>query len=122
MAKSVHNDVLDGALNVIKNNCVLMTACSAEPTTYAQATSTYKLADVAVATGDFTVGDGDTNGRKVHVAAKSAVAVDTTGTATHIALCTASALYLVTTCTSQSLTAGNTVDFPAWDYELADPS
>jgi hypothetical protein len=121
MAKSVHNDVLDGALNIIKNNCVLMTACSAEPTNYTQASATYKLADVAVASGDFVVSDG-TSGRKVTVAAKTAVPVDSTGDATHIALCTGTALYYVTTCTTQTLTSGNTVDFPAWTIQLADPS
>jgi hypothetical protein len=122
MAKIVHNDVLDAALNLIKNNCNLMTACSAQPTSLAEATTTYKLADVSMATGDFTVSDGDTNGRKIRVAAKSAVPVDTTGTATHIALCDATRLMFVTTCTSQGLTGGNTADFPAWDYELADPT
>jgi len=33
-----------------------------------------------------------------------------------------SVLYYVTTCTSQALTSGNTVNFPAWDIEIADPS
>jgi hypothetical protein len=28
----------------------------------------------------------------------------------------------VTTCTSQLLTAGGTVDFPVWDVEIADPT
>lgn len=121
MAKSVNNSVLDSALNYIKNNCNLMTACSAEPTNLTQATTTYKLADVSMATGDFTVAD-DTSGRKVTVAAKSAVPVDTTGDATHTALCSATELLLVTTCTTQTLTSGNTVDFPAWKYNLQDPT
>ena len=61
---------------------------------------------------------------KDSVAAKSAVPIDTTGTATYIALTksTGSVLLYVTTCTSQALTAGGTVDFPAWDIELADPT
>lgn len=121
MAKTVDDTVLDGALNIIKNNCILMTACSAQPTTYAQAATTYKLADVTMATGDFTIAD-DTSGRKVTVAAKTAVPVDTTGDATHIALCTGSVLQLVTTCTQQTLTSGNTVDFPAWKFNLQDPT
>lgn len=122
MAKSVHDDVLDGALNTIKNNANLMVACSAEPTTRTEAVTTYALADVAMASGDFTVANGDTSGRKVTVAAKSAVAIDTTGTATHVALVDATRLLYVTTCTSQALTSGGTVDFPAWDVEIADPS
>ena len=126
MAKSVHNDVLDGALNIVKNNATRMTVCSAEPTTYAEGNATYALADVTVASGDFTNADGDTSGRKCTVAAKSGVLIDASGTATHIALLdvTNSKLLYVTTCTSQALTANgsNTVDFPSWKFEIADPS
>lgn len=121
MAKSVHDDVLDGALNIVKNNANLMIACSAEPTTRAEAVTTYALADVAMASGDFTNANGDTNGRKLTVGAKAGVTVDTGGTATHIALVDGTRLLYVTTCTSQVLTGGNTVDFPAWDIEIADP-
>lgn len=126
MAKIVHDDVLDGALNIIKNNCTRMTACSAQPTTYIEGNATYALADVTMAGTDFTVANGDTSGRKVTVAAKSAVPIDTSGDATHIALLdvTNSKLLFVTTCTTLTLTAGagNTVNFPAWDDEIADPS
>src|SRR3990167_10218431 len=86
MAKSASDAVLDNGIQYIKDNMVLMTACSAEPLTYAEATTTYKLADVVMAAGDFTISNGDTNGRKVRVAAKSAVPIDTTGDATHGAL------------------------------------
>lgn len=126
MGKSVHDDVLDGALNVIKNNCTRQVACSAQPTTYAEANATYALADVTLASGDFTVANGDTNGRKVTVGAKTGALIDTSGTATHIALLDVSnsKLLYVTTCTSQALTANgsNTVNFPAWDIEIADPT
>jgi hypothetical protein len=101
MAKSVHNDVLDGALNIIKNNATLEIVCSAEPTTRTEAVTTYALADVAVATGDFTASDGDTNGRKLTVAAKNAVAIDVSGNATHLAIVDGSRLLYVTTCTAQ---------------------
>lgn len=124
MAKSVHDDVLDGALNIIKNNCTRMVACSAQPTTYTEANATYALADVTMASGDFTNANGDTSGRKTTVAAKSSVTVDTSGTANNVALLdvTNSKLLYVTTCTSQALTSGNTVNFPAWDIEIADPT
>lgn len=122
MAKSVHNDVLDGAFLVF-NDADIMTACNAEPTTRTEAITTFKLADVALTPGtDFTISDGDTNGRKVRVAAKSAVPIDTSGTATHVAICDATRLLYVTTCTSQVLTSGGTVDFPVWDVEIADPT
>jgi len=122
MAKSVHNDVLDGAFLVLDNGDI-MTACNAEPTTRTEAITTFKLADVAMTpTTDYTISDGDTNGRKVRMAAKSSVPVDTSGTATHIAICDGTRLLYVTTCTSQALTSGNTVNFPVWDVEIADPT
>jgi len=124
MTKTVHDNVLDGAFDVL-DQADLMTVCSAEPTTYTEAITTFKLADIATTPDtDFTKANGDTSGRKVTVAAKSSVAVDTTGTALFIALTrsTGSLLYYVTTCTSQPLTSGNTVNFPQWDIEILDPT
>jgi hypothetical protein len=52
------------------------------------------------------------------------VLIDTSGTAAYIALVDGTRLLYVTTCTSQVLTANgsNTVNFPAWDVEIADPT
>jgi len=123
MAKWASDLVMDAALDYVAGSTIL-TVCSAQPTTYTEATATYKLADVVVDAGDFTKANGDTSGRKVTVGAQNAVPVDTTGTATHIALSTTtgSTLRYVTTCTSQSLTSGNTVNVPAFDIEIADPA
>ena len=126
MGKAVHDDVLDGALNILKNNVTRQVACSAQPTTYTEANATYALADVTLSSSDFTNANGDTNGRKTTIGAKSGALIDTSGTATHVALLDVSnsKLLYVTTCTSQALTANgsNTVNFPAWDIELADPT
>jgi len=121
MTKTLHNDIFDLGLEELKDTNI-MTVCSQAPATRTEAVSTYDLADVAV-TGatDIVVSDGDTNGRKARMAAKTAVAVDHDGTATHIALCDATRLLLVTSCTSQVLTTGNTINFPAFDLEFADP-
>lgn len=122
MAKTVHDDVLDGAFDVL-DQADLMTVCAGQPTTRTEAITTFKLADVAMTPNtDYTKANGDTNGRKVTVAAKSSVTVDTTGTADHVALVDATRLLYVTTCTSQGLTAANTVNFPAWKVEIADPT
>jgi len=121
MAKIVHDSVLDGALNILKNGATLMIVCSTQPTTRAEAVTTYALADVAMSASDFTVVD-DTSGRKVTTTAKTAVPVDATGNAQHIALVDATNLLYVTTCTAQQLTSGNTVDIPAWKINLQDPS
>jgi hypothetical protein len=122
MAKSAHSDVLDGAGSVIKTNGNIMTACSSQPTTRTEAITTYALADVAMATGDFTPA-ADGGGRKLTVGAKSAVPIDTGGSATHVAICDGSRLLYVTTCNTQVLTQGGTVDFPAFDIcKIPQPS
>ncbi len=124
MAKTVHDDVLDGAFDVL-DQANLMIACSAQPTSRTEAVTTYALADVAMTVNtDYTKANGDVSGRKVTVAAKSTVLIDTSGTATHVALVDGTRLLYVTTCTSQALTANasNTVNFPAWDIEIADPT
>ena len=125
MAKAAPTIVLDGLLDVVAT-ATRMIACSAQPTTYTEANATYALADVTMAGGDFTKAAGDTSGRKVTVAAKSSVLIDTSGTANHIALVRVSdtTLIYVTTCTGLALTANgsNTVNFPAWDIEVAAPT
>jgi hypothetical protein len=123
MGKLVDDTVLDGALNIIKNGATQIIVCSDTPTTYANATGTYDLATKTGLTGgDFTVAD-DTSGRKCTVAQQATITVNHSGTATHVALCgTAATLYYVTTCTSQALTAANTVTVPAWKIGIADPT
>jgi hypothetical protein len=127
MAKWANDSVMDAALAYIDDS-TLLTVCSAQPTTYAEASSTYKLADVVMTAGagngDYTLANGDTNGRKLTVAQQANMDIDSNGTATHVALSISgsSTLVYVTTCTSQVLTAGGTVTVPAWDIEIADPA
>ena len=119
MAKYVNPVVIDAALNYIKNNATVMSLQPSEPATRSAAVSA-NLADVVMASGDFTLANGDTSGRKVTVAAKSGVIVDASGTGTHVALYSATELLVVTTCTSQAVVANgsNTVNFPAWKDEI----
>lgn len=119
MAKFTDDSVLDAALDKIATATIL-TVCSTQPTTRTEAVTTYKLADVTVDSGDFTKANGDTSGRKLTVGAQSAVPVDTTGSAQHIALCDGSTLLHVTTVTAQTVTSGNTVNVAAYDIEFAD--
>ena len=122
MGKTMVDAFADAALNYAKNNGVLMTVCNAEPTNYTEASATYKLADVVIDSADFTGPADDTSGRKITTTQQTDVPVDTTGTATHVAICAAATLILVTTCTSQGLTSGNTVTIPAYKDNIADPT
>lgn len=121
MAKWANDSVLDALLDKVATGTIL-TVCNAQPTSRTEAVTTYKLADVVVDSGDFAKADGSPNGRKLTVAQQDNVGVDTTGTATHVAVCDGSTLLYVTTVTSQSLTSGNTVTVPAWTITVSDPS
>ena len=116
MAKALPANTLDSELDYIALS-TSMIACSGEPANYA-AVAGLTLATVTVAPGDFTKAAGTGSGaRKLTVAAKSGVSVTATGTANHVVFVRAadSTLRVVTTCTSQALTSGNTVNFPQVD-------
>ncbi len=127
MAKVAPDAMLDASLEyVAAGDRVIL--CSAEPTTYAEATSTYDLATATVTpgdgNGDFTIADGDTSGRKLTVGEQSAVSVDTTGDATHAAVVLTSdtTLRYVTETVTTPLASGGQANFGSWKIELADPS
>jgi hypothetical protein len=122
MAKTILAAALDACYEYIQGKVTMITVCTTQPTTYAQANATYMLAKQAVTSTCFTIGAGTGSGRKVTTQAKSGVTVATTGTAKFIAWAgsTASALLLVTTCTSVALTTGNTVTIPAHVHEFGD--
>lgn len=124
MAKWANDAIMDAGLQVVRGAANVITVCSAQPTTYAEATSTYKLADGSLTVNSsYTLANGDTSGRKITVNGLQSMVIDSSGTATHLALCDSatSTLLYVTTITSQALTAGGTVDIPAWDIEIGDP-
>lgn len=119
MSRYANDSVMDAALNKIAT-ATIMTACSAQPTTRTEAVTTYALADT---TPTFTgPADGSPSGRQISVDQKTNITIDTSGSATHVALCDGSSLLYVTVCTTQSLTSGGTVTFPAWVATITDPA
>jgi hypothetical protein len=121
---SLSDTVLDAALNSIGDNCENLYICSAEPTTYAEASSTYKLGTKA--TPGFTgPAGGDVSGRKITVDAITDGAVSATDTATHWALTDNSLSELQATeelTAPQGVTSGNTFTLNAFDIEIPDPA
>ena len=124
MTRSVDDTVLDAALDEIATGTQI-SVCDTEPTTVAEANTTYMLAATAMTAGDgngdYVVAEGDVSGRKVSVSQQTDVAITNTGTAAHVAIYTGSVLLFVTTCTAQGLTAAGTVTIPEWDIEIQDP-
>ena len=128
MAKWTNDLVLDAALDFVINNTEKLVLCTAEPASYADATTDsptgVALGETAMTPQEFTKADGDINGRKLTVAAQAGIQVDVGGTANHIALVddTNSRLILVTTVSPVSLTLGGSAEVAAFDQEIADPA
>lgn len=135
MAKIVHDNVLDAALSYISANANRLIVGTTEPLVYATTiakvdSSGWKLAEKTITASDFTgPANGVVSGRKLTVNAASSMAIDGIAVgaqnATYVSLVKQGASGFVvyaTTCTSQSLTAGNKVNTPAWVIELRDPA
>jgi hypothetical protein len=116
---------LDKMLDYI-STATQMIVCSgsSSPTNGAGALSA-ALASSSMSSGDFAKADDATGalGRKVTVAAKTSLSVSASGDATCVALLDSSNVLLyVTTCTTQTLTSGNTVNVPSWKVQIGDPT
>jgi hypothetical protein len=122
MGKWVAAEVLDAALQRVAG-ATGMFAVSGQPTSYAEALAG-KLAEAALAAGDFLLAPGDLSGRKVTVAGKSEVSVTGSGVADHVALVdtVGSRLLYVTTCPAQAVSVGGTVSFDPWSVEIGAPA
>lgn len=122
MGKNIPDTFIDLQLDQVEGD--LISVCSAEPTTFTEATVTFELAAQAITGGDYAKANGDVSGRKNTLTTPSGTTIDTTGTATHVAvtLAAGSQLRLVTTTDSTALTASGTVDIGAFDHEIGDPT
>ena len=120
MAKVIPDANIDAMLAIVEGTNIHV--CSAEPTTFAEATTTFNLASDSV--GSYVKANGDVSGRKNTQAGTTGSSITSSGTATHVAITTTtgSVLELVTTTTSQALTSGGTVDIGAFDHEIGDPT
>jgi len=118
MAKFTADSVLDAALDKVAT-ATRMVVTSAQPANYA-GIAAVALADVVVDSGDFSKANGDVSGRKLVVAAQTAVPIDASGSATHCCLDDGSTLLHVTTIPSQTVTSGNTANIGSFDVEFAD--
>lgn len=119
MAKWVYNGVADYGLNsgiqqVVTRVAIATAAC----VSYANATA-YAVGTLAIASANFTLGTGDTNGRKLTLGA-STIVVGTSGTVNHIVLfgtAGSGTLVLAGTCAPTAVTSGGTVVLAAWDCD-----
>ena len=82
----------DDALVDVRDNANQQVMCQGFPASYAEATtdlgtgSGKALGETTMAPGDYTLADGQTDGRSLTVGLKSGVVVDVAGTFDHVAL------------------------------------
>ena len=116
----IADTVFDNGLTTVDTNGTRLDICSQEPTTYAEATSTYTLGNDTVNTGAAEA--GATDGRRVIVPAITAGSVTGTGTATHWALTNGSSVLYATgsLSSSQAVTSGNTFTLDAVSITIRD--
>jgi hypothetical protein len=125
MGKSIHDDVLDAALAVI-GAADIITVCTTEPASYAQATTLEAggrmLAGPAAPTFQ-AIADAVGGGREIEVDQEAAIVIGAAGNAQHVAICNSvgSHLLAVTTCTLHALILADTVTIPAWKIHIDDP-
>lgn len=119
MGKAIPDAIIDLMLAEAEGTNIHV--CSAEPANYAGIAAVELATDTI--TGSYAKANGDTSGRKNTLPAQSDLDIDSSGTATHVAISNGSdTLLLVTTCTSQALTSGGTVSTSAFAHEIRDPA
>jgi hypothetical protein len=127
MAKYLHADVLDNGLNHIKNNATKMLLISAYSAGDSYATVTgNKLAEVTMASGDFTLSSSGSNRLVTTASGKSAAATATIGGTPdlHIAFTDGSGkvLWVTDETSNQPITTGNTINFPSVTHTSNQPT
>ena len=118
----LNDEVKDQGLDYADTNGTRLDICSQEPTSYAEATSTYTLGNDTVNTG--ATEDGATDGRRVIVPAITSGSVTGTGTASYWALTNGTDTLIATGAlsSSQSVTSGNTFSLDAISITIRDPA
>lgn len=122
MAKLLPDARLDLQLDIIVEDGDNVHVCAGQPTNATEAATTFNLATQAVAGANLAKANGDVSGRKITISPPAGTSITSSGTADHVAITDGANTTLkhVTTCTSQSLTSGGTVDINPYDHEARD--
>ena len=124
MAGYLHDRVFDNGLTVLDTEADKLYICSAQPTTYTEAITTYALGVKNTPTVS-APGDRSGGGREVTISAITDGSVTASGTATHYALVDQSNSRLLATgslSASQAVTSGNTFTLTSFKIGIPDPS
>ena len=120
----IADSILDAGLNVIKNNTETLYLCNAEPTTYLEASSTYKVGSKA--SPAFTgPADGDPDGRVLTVDAITDGVLSGTGWVYYYALAkdsTQELLLVRPLPVAREIVTELTFTSPAFSFRFPDPA
>ena len=105
----INDEVFDQGLDYAATNGTRLDICTQEPTTYAEATSTYTLGNATVVTG--VTEDGTVDGRRVVIPAITAGTTTGTDTATHWALTDGSGVLVATGALSAPVAVTSGINF-----------
>lgn len=119
---SLGNPVFDSGLSALTSNGTRIDICTTEPTTYAEATSTYTLGNSSISIG--SPADRTGGGREVTVGSVSDASVTGTGTAAFYAITDDSSVLYATgsLSTLQSVASGNTFSLGSFTIGIPDPA
>lgn len=124
MADILHDDIFDTGLSQLASVVENLYICDTQPTTYTEASSTYKLGTKASPTINGPT-DGDVSGRKMTVAAIADGVVDAAGTAAWFALCDDSLSKLLVSgnlASSLAVALGSPFTLTEFDITIPDPA
>jgi len=119
----IHDEVFDGGLDYVVANGTRLDICSAAPTSYAEATSTYTLGNKTSLTCTGPANASAGTGRAATVPAINDGSVTGTNTATHWGLTNASDTLIAAGPLSgggQSVTSGNTFTLDSIEVIIRD--
>lgn len=130
MAKVATNTILDAYLQILitesESNELAVCLCSAEPTTYTQAYTTYMLAkcDIYYPMVGFSAQVDGTTGRKIALGPLVSIDVTNSGTITHLAIVNAtdSALYYTLSVDNIAVVAAGKISVGTMYIEIGDPT
>jgi hypothetical protein len=106
--------VKDAMLAVISGSATTVWYCSGDPVNYA-GIAAVNLGSKTITGANFSVGNGDTSGRKLTLGALTDVTATATGNITYVVVTDGSAIKAKTTHTSQGVISGQIFDSPAVD-------
>ena len=116
--------MLDPGLSYLRANADKMFICSAYPTTYTEASSTFLLSTVTLLIGNWAgPASNAESGRVLSLDPFYGVPVTASGVRAYVAFCNATQTKIihVTECTNEYMASGDTILIPATEITFAQP-